>query len=102
MKDQMNDMLLSGRLQIPFDIFEIYRDRVEQRFDHVLSTLKDDFDFSIDESFELDRKKSEWVETNEEINDLWRKRVKNDYLRLKLAGSADKKTQRNPKQAVYQ
>ena len=90
-KDQMNDMLLSGRLEIPFDIFEIYRDRVEQRFDHVLSTLKDDFDFSVDESFELDRKKSKWVETNEEINDLWRKRVKNDYLRLKLAGSTDQK-----------
>ena len=90
-KDQMNDMLLSGRLQIPFDIFEIYRDRVEQRFDHALSTLKDDFDFSVDESFELDRKKSKWVETNEEINDLWRKRIKNDYLRLKLAGSTDEK-----------
>ncbi|NLY65474.1 MAG: carboxy terminal-processing peptidase [Alcaligenaceae bacterium] len=90
-KNDMNNMLLNGRLQIPFDIFEVYRDRVEQRFDHVLSTLNDDFDFSIDETFNLDRKKAKWVETNAEINDLWRKRIKNDFLRLKLAGSTDAK-----------
>jgi hypothetical protein len=39
---------------------------------------------------QLDREKAAWAKNEDEIRDLWRKRVKNDWLRLKLAGKDDK------------
>ena len=85
----IHTMLMTGRLSPAFVMFEKYRDRVEQRFDHALGLLDGSFDFDKEESFDLDRKKASWPKSEDEINDLWRKRIKNDYLRLKLAGSKD-------------
>ena len=39
---------------------------------------------------QLDREKAAWPKNEDEARDLWRKRVKNDWLRLKLAGKDDK------------
>jgi carboxyl-terminal processing protease len=36
------------------------------------------------------REKEPWLKTEAEVRELWRKRVKNDWLRLKLAGKDDK------------
>ncbi|MHC8946889.1 carboxyl-terminal processing protease [Advenella incenata] len=88
-RQNIHTMLMTGRLAPAFAMFEKYRDRVEQRFDHALALLDKPFDFDVEESFDLDRKKAEWSTSEEQINDLWRKRIKNDYLRLKLAGSKD-------------
>ncbi|CAJ0610720.1 unnamed protein product [Cylicocyclus nassatus] len=43
-------------------------------------------DFTTDERFEYDRKKVPWAASSAELDELWRKSVKNDWLRLKLAG----------------
>jgi carboxyl-terminal processing protease len=40
----------------------------------------------VDESFEFDRTKANWLTTTQELNDLWRKRVKTDALSLMLTG----------------
>jgi hypothetical protein len=47
--------------------------------------LKQEPDFTTDERFEYDRKKVPWAASGE-LDELWRKSVKNDWLRLKLAG----------------
>ena len=43
-----------------------------------------------DETYQYDREKAPWAKNEAELDDLWRKRIKNDWLRLKLAGKADK------------
>jgi carboxyl-terminal processing protease len=43
-------------------------------------------DFTIDEDYIYDRTELSWVTTKKELNEIWRKRVKNDVLNLKLAG----------------
>jgi carboxyl-terminal processing protease len=40
----------------------------------------------LNESYPLSRKKAVWAKSEDELRDLWRRRVKNDWLRLKLAG----------------
>ena len=35
-------------------------------------------DWTLDESFEFDREKAPWPATSQELDELWRKRVKND------------------------
>jgi carboxyl-terminal processing protease len=52
--------------------------------------LKGKFDFTADETLQIDREKAPWAKNEDEARDLWRKRVKNDWLRLKLAGKDDK------------
>ncbi len=51
--------------------------------------LKQNFDFSVQEDYPLVRDKEPWPQSEAESNDLWRKRVKSDWLRLKLAGKDD-------------
>lgn len=86
-----SEMLLKGSLNIPFDIFRLYRQRVEERYDYVLKTLEQPFDFTQDESFTIDRKDMNRATSAEQINDVWRRRLKNDFLRLKLANTEESK-----------
>ena len=52
--------------------------------------LKGKFDFTTDETLQIDREKAAWAKNEDEAKDLWRRRVKNDWLRLKLAGKDEK------------
>jgi len=85
-KNQIDDFLLSGEVSIAYYIFDVYRKKVNKRFDFVEETLKKGFDFTVDEFYERDRDNALWPSTDEEANELWRKRIKNDALNLKLAG----------------
>ena len=75
-----------GELEPAFQVFAVYKQRVGERIGYARKLLKQDFDFSSDEKFEYDRKDVPWAASNTELDDLWRKSVKNDWLRLKLAG----------------
>lgn len=75
-----------GELEPAFQVFAVYKQRVGERIGYARKLLKQDFDFSTDEKFEYDRKDVPWAASNAELDDLWRKSVKNDWLRLKLAG----------------
>ncbi|MDR2195052.1 MAG: carboxy terminal-processing peptidase [Gallionellaceae bacterium] len=75
---------------IPFVMYDLYRQRLAERIAHARALLGKGFDFTAKESYEADRKDAAWPASTDELNDLWRKRVKNDWLRLKLAGKQDK------------
>ncbi len=84
----LDDLLDDSELTPAFDIFKRYRSRVQERVEYALSILEGEFDFSIDENYQFDRSELDW--SNEtELNDIWRKRVKNDFLNLKLADKAE-------------
>ncbi|MDY3331960.1 MAG: carboxy terminal-processing peptidase [Pelistega sp.] len=87
----MSNMLKDGDLRFAFDVFRTYRDRVAQRYDYAIGLLDQPFDFTVNEDFNVDRKKAAWPKNDAEASDLWRKRVKNDYLRLKLTKTDDNK-----------
>ena len=82
----LDDAILSGNLGIPFAIFNLYQQRIAERYVYARSLLKDGFDFNKKESTQYTRKREPWPISVAELNDLWRKRVKGDWLRLKLAG----------------
>jgi carboxyl-terminal processing protease len=86
----LDDAILKEDLSIPFAIFNRYQYRIAQRIDYARSLLSKGFDFDEKESFQYERKNASWPKTESEINEWWRLRVKNDWLRLKLAGKDDK------------
>jgi carboxyl-terminal processing protease len=89
-RTKLDDAIVNEDLSIPFAIFNLYKQRIAERITYARSLLKQGFDFDKKESYQLEREKEPWPKSEEEMRDLWRKRVKNDWLRLKLAGKDDK------------
>jgi carboxyl-terminal processing protease len=89
-RTRLDDAITGENLSVPFAIFNLYQQRFNERIAYARELLKTKFDFSTDESYQYDREKVEWAKTDAEVKDLWRKRVKNEWLRLKLAGKDDK------------
>lgn len=85
-RTQLDNALLEENLAIPFQIFNLYKQRVAQRIHYVQSLLQKPFNFTLDESYQYEREDVPWAESDSVLNEVWRKRVKNDWLRLKLAG----------------
>ena len=90
-RDKLGDAIYSQDLSVPYAIFNLYEQRVGERTAYAREQLKLGFDFSKDESYRYEREKAPWAKTEAEVNDIWRKRVKNDWLRLKLTGKTDEK-----------
>ena len=69
-----------GELEAAFEIYSLYRDRALERIEWILSKLEDDWTFEIEEAYVYDRSESEWPDSNEEADELWRLRIKYELL----------------------
>ncbi|MEK1837319.1 MAG: S41 family peptidase, partial [Pseudomonas sp.] len=95
-KTQFDDFLKSGDLNAGFTIYKRYLDRVKSRLDFALAELNkgvDKIDFTAKETLLVDRKDAPWLKTTAELDDLWRKRVKDEVLRMKISGKESKQIQ---------
>ena len=90
LRTQLDDAIINEDLKAPFTIFNLYAQRLSERFSYARTLLKTGFDFRRNESYQYEREKEPWPKTEFEMREVWRKRVKNDWLRLKLAGKDDK------------
>jgi len=88
---KMDDLLKVGKLEIPFEIYNRFRLRFDERMEYVMRRLDLPFDFTSDEKFYPDRTDLAWAESAAELNEIWQLRLKNDYLSLKLNDKADDK-----------
>lgn len=88
-RTRFDDFLKNGSLEPGFIIYTRHLTRLEERLQYALGLLNkgvDHFDFTVDEELLVDRKKAPWAKDRAELDDLWRKRVKDEALRLKIAG----------------
>jgi carboxyl-terminal processing protease len=95
-KTQFDDFLKSGNLDPGFVMYKRYLDRVKARLDFALAELDkgvDKIDFTAKETLLVDRKDAPWLKNSAELDDLWRKRVKDEVLRQKIAGKDSKQIQ---------
>lgn len=90
MRTRFDDAINNEDLSQPYAIYNLYQQRFADRMNYARGLLKTKFDFTTDETLQLDREKAPWAKSEDEVRDLWRKRVKNDWLRLKLAGKDEK------------
>ncbi len=102
-RDRLDDALQQARLEPAFNIFKVFRQRVDERVAYALDLLDKKLDFTIDEVYRFDRTDVEWEKDAQALNELWRKRVKNDILGLRLSGKPEdeiKKTLRKRYQGI--
>ena len=84
----LDNALRRGDLSPAFSIFNAYQTQTTQRLTWVVSQLEQGithYQFDVDETLELDRSDAPWAEDDAALDDLWRRRLKNDVLNLKLA-----------------
>ncbi len=83
---KIDDTLKSGDLDPIFDMFSIYRLRVQQRLSYSINLVNSINSFDGEETYEFRAKKKAWSKTNKTLDNQWRKKTKNDLLSLVLAG----------------
>ena len=81
---KLDDALSKGDLSPAFSMFQRFNDRRIERANYALKLLDKPFDFSIKESYQFNREDIAWAKDEKELNEIWRKRVKNDFLTLML------------------
>jgi len=95
-RTQFDDLLKNGNLGPGFLIYKRHLERLQSRLQFALNMLEqgvDKIDFTIDESLLIDREEAPWAKNLAELDELWRKRVKDEVLRLKIAGKEPKAIQ---------
>ena len=83
---KIDDTLKSGDLEPVFDMFSIYRLRVQQRLSYSINLVNSINSFEKDENYQFRAKKTKWSKSNNALEIQWRKKTKNDLLSLVLAG----------------
>ena len=88
---RLDDLGRQGELSPAFEIFNRYEQRASDRLAHVISNMDaivDGLDFSKQEYIDSDPTERNWAVDSAELDDRWRKRIKNQVLGLKLAKKA--------------
>ncbi len=88
----LDDALRSGAMEPVFDIFRLYRLRAQQNIGYAMSLLDKEPDFTVNEDYVYMRDKLPWAQSPADLQDLWRRRTKNDALSLLLADKSWQET----------
>ncbi|HEV8017837.1 MAG TPA: carboxy terminal-processing peptidase [Steroidobacteraceae bacterium] len=83
---QFGDMIRTGNIDPAYLIFARFQQRNRDRIQHAITLLQTEPDWTLNESFEFDRAHVPWPADQAAMDELWRKRVKNDALSLMLTG----------------
>jgi carboxyl-terminal processing protease len=86
---EFDDYIKHGTLEPVYAIFKVFRTRVNQRIEYALARLEQPFDFTLDEQFLVDLEDAQWAKNEEELNEYWRKRIKNDLINLRLSSQSE-------------
>jgi carboxyl-terminal processing protease len=88
----MDDQLAKGQLDAGFVIFNRFHERLGTRLEQLIENLPDtvaSMNFELDEELELETEGRQWATSGKELDDRWRKQLKNQVLSLKLADKAE-------------
>ena len=83
----IDDLTRGENVDVAYEIYNIFRKRYQERMDYIVVKLvNQDFDYTVDEYYEIDRDLASWPKDEPALNDIWRKIIKSQELSLRLAG----------------
>ncbi len=85
-KYQIDNDLQLGNIDFAYQLFGLYREKALKRLSSIEESFERGFDFEKEEEFETDPDKLEWAVNYDELNERWRKLLKNQALSLQLSG----------------
>ena len=90
-RNRLDDALEQGDLAPAFEIYNRFHRRLLERIEYDVATLQRgvaQFDFTIEETVELDRSEAPWPANRAEVERLWHQSLKSWALGGKLAGES--------------
>ncbi len=91
-RNQLDECLKEGELLPAYDMFNVFKSHFKDRNEYANQLISKGFDFTTDESYSPDREKAAWFKNTQEMNEEWRKMIKNQALSLKLSGKSWEET----------
>ena len=95
-RHEFDSIIARGKLSVAYDIYNLNLERRLQRYEYALQLINSTpfdseisaspFDFLKKEFYEFDREEASWAVNTEELDQLWRLKVKHDALNLTLTG----------------
>lgn len=85
----LDDTLQSGSVEPGFEIHNLYYKRILERMIYAIDMIENhvpEMDFTLDEEIEIDREDAPFASSVAELDEIWRLRIKNSVLSLKLTG----------------
>ncbi|CAO1666526.1 Tail-specific protease [Halomonas sp. NYA30] len=100
LETSMADAIFSGDLDDAFNLYNAFSERQRTRVESLLTQLDEglDFNFESNERLEIDREDAPWASRQSELDELWRKRLKNDALTLALTDQDSEQIETNLRQ----
>ena len=96
-RHKLDDLIKRRNAEIAFDIFKLYRQRLSERTEHIMSLIDSDFDFTKDESINIDRDTFVWSADIYAVNERWRQRIKNNVIQGLMAKTPIEEVRENLK-----
>jgi len=100
MEFRIDDAVRAGDVSFPFEVYRVFCERVADRYTFVTNQLAHSFVFTQDETYSWKRKDVPWPATRAERDDLWRKRIKNEYLMQVIGREIDQENATNKTKKV--
>jgi len=85
----IDEALNLGDLTSAFQIYNIYQKRMKARYSFILAQIDKPADFTIDETYQPNREKAVWANSEADLDNYWRKDLKRQLLDWKIGGKAD-------------
>ena len=88
----LDNSLEDGSVEPGFEIYNVYYRRILERMIYAIDRVENhvsEMDFTIDETIEIDREDAPYAASPAELDELWRLRIKNSVLSLRLTGDEE-------------
>jgi carboxyl-terminal processing protease len=92
---RMDDLVLKGDIDIAFEFFERFRQRVRERGKTIERLLAGPFDLKSEDSTVLDRKNEPYPRNTAEAKSLWARKLKFELLEQVLSGTDEQEARKN-------
>ena len=92
----LDDSLKAGDVVPGFEIYNRYYQRVLERLIYAINRVESaipGMNFTVDEYITVDREEAPYAASLAELDEIWRRRIKNSVLSLKLTGDTDEEIQ---------
>jgi len=87
---QLGKETIKGNVLPAYEIFHVFSERYRERMKYINEVLLNTiFDYSKNEIQDIDRSDNDWTTSTRELNEVWRKIVKNQKLSLSLNGKSE-------------
>lgn len=92
-RNKIVDELKDGNVSLAYEVFAVWKERISNRCDYVKSLVEKGLDLEKKETVARDRKNAAWPRDEADWNEVWRKRIKNEYVQRIVKSRLAKETE---------